>query len=74
LDSVPVSGKDHQGFVDQDGGDEDERRRLGHPFKSLRLKEPTVDLRYIKGYVHTINSEALLAKGCKEMTNRMIYD
>lgn len=69
--------------MDHDERDEDERileptqgrHRLRHPVQAFGLKEPTVDLRYIKGYVYTINNEAFvaIAKGCKEMTNRMIY-
>jgi len=45
-------------------------------FRTLRLKEPTVDLRYIDGYLHSIDNSNLvpIAKGCRDMNNRMIYE
>lgn len=46
------------------------------PFRTLRLKEPTVDLRFVDGQLCTIDDRELIpiAKGSKHMTERMIYE
>lgn len=45
-------------------------------FRTLRLKEPTIDLRYVNGDLCTIDNGCLIpiAKGSDHMTDRMIYE
>jgi hypothetical protein len=45
------------------------------PFRTLRSKEPTIDLRYMNGYLCMIdNGEVIpIAKGSDKMTERVIY-
>lgn len=45
-------------------------------FRTLRLKEPTIDLRYVDGDLCTIDNGCLIpiAKGSDHMTDRMIYE
>lgn len=45
-------------------------------FRTLRLKEPTIDLRYVNGDLCTIDNGCLIpiTKGCKDMTEHTIYE
>lgn len=46
------------------------------PFRTLRLKEPTIDLRYMDGNLCTVDAGRLIpiAKGSEKMTQHMIYE
>lgn len=46
------------------------------PFRTLRLKEPTVDLRYLGGNLCSVEagSSVVVASGCENMTEGVIYE
>jgi hypothetical protein len=46
------------------------------PFRTLRLKEPTIDLRYVDGNLCTVDAGNVIpiARGSEKMTQYMIYE